>query len=363
MLDAVGGGVTIKGLIEWGLIREFSWKGLIMAREYNRQWEDGEVKLPFGPEFRLNWLWIKLGILVVAMLWFLSGVYIVRPDEQGIVRRFGEAVRTTQPGPHYHLPEPIEKVDKIKVKKVRRIEIGFRTYRQGPPAQYKFLPEESLMLTGDEQIVDAQVIVQYQVSDPKAFLFNVKELEAERGALMDAAEVALRQVVGQRPIDDVLITEKLQIEIDIRELLQRIIDRYDSGIKVKEVKLQTVRPPKEVGKAFSDVVSAKEDKDRLVKEAEGYREDVLPKARGYAQKIIREAEAYKAERIKHAQGDADRFLTVLKEYKKAKKVTRKRLYLETMEQILPGIRKFVIDPETSGSLLQFLPLEEKGAKK
>jgi len=193
-------------------------------------------------------------------------------------------------------------------------------------------------------------------------LFNVRGLERPRGALMDAAEVALRQVVGQRPIDDVLIGEKLQIEIDIRELLQRIIDRYDSGIKVVEVKLQTVRPPKEVAAAFSDVVSAKEDKDRLIKEAEGYREDILPKARGKAQSIIRASEAYKAERIKRAEGDTDRFLSVLKEYKKAKDVTRKRLYLETMEKILPGIRKFIIDSEAGGSLLQFLPLEEGGAE-
>jgi membrane protease subunit HflK len=218
------------------------------------------------------------------------------------------------------------------------------------------------MLTGDEQIVDAQIIVQYQVQDPEKFLFNVRGLEAERGALMDAAEVALRQVVGQRPIDDVLITEKLQVEIDIRGVLQRIIDRYDSGVKIREVKLQTVRPPEEVAAAFSDVVSAKEDKDRLVKEADGYREDVLPKARGKAQSIIRAAEAYKAKRVKRAQGDADRFLAVLKEYEKAKDVTRKRLYLETMEQILPGIRKFVIDRGAGGSLLQFLPLEEGGTK-
>ncbi len=179
---------------------------------------------------------------------------------------------------------------------------------------------------------------------------------------MDAAEVALRQVVGQRPIDDVLIAEKLQVEIDIRELLQRIIDRYDSGVKVVEVKLQTVRPPKEVASAFNDVVSAKEDKERLIKEAEGYHYDILPKARGQAQKIIREAEAYRAERVKHAEGDADKFLAVLKEYEKAKEVTRKRLYLETMERILPGIRKFVIDPDVGGNLLQFLPLERAGEK-
>jgi len=333
-----------------------------MAEIFDKQWSGGEFRSPFGPDFKFNWLWLKWIIPAVVLLWFLSGIYIVRPDEQGVVRRFGKAIRVTQPGPHYHLPNPIEKVDKVKVKKVRRIEIGFRTVSTGMPARYRFVPEESLMLTGDEQIIDAQIIVQYQVRDPEKFLFNVRGLERPQGALMDAAEVALRQVVGQRPIDDVLITEKLQIEIDIRELLQRIIDNYSSGIKVIEVKLQTVRPPKEVAAAFSDVVSAKEDKDRFVKEAEGYREDILPKARGKAEAVIRAAEAYKAERVKRAQGDADRFLTVLKEYRNAKDVTRKRLYLETMERILPGIRKFVIDPDAGGSLLQFLPLE-KGVEK
>jgi len=329
-----------------------------MARiGYDSQLENREIRLPFGPDFRFNLAWLKWIIPAVVVLWLLSGIYIVRPDEQGVVRRFGRTVRVTQPGPHYCLPRPVERVNKVKVKQVRRIEIGFRTVNPGPPAQYRFVPEESLMLTGDEQIVDAQIIIQYQVSDPEKFLFNVRDLETPQGALMDAAEVALRQVVGQRPIDDVLIGEKLQIEIDIRELLQQIIDGYDSGIRVVEVKLQTVRPPKEVASAFSDVVSAKEDKDRFIKEAEGYREDVLPKARGQAEKIIREAEAYKAQRTKRAQGDTDRFLAVLKEYAKAKDITRKRLYLETMERILPGIRKFVIDPEVSGSLLQFLPLE------
>ena len=333
-----------------------------MARIYDKQWEDSPVASLFGPDFKFNWLWLKWGIPVVVVLWLLSGIYIVGPDEQAVVRRFGRAVRVQEQGPHYHLPGPIERVDKVKVQKVRRLEIGYRTISPGPPARYRFVPAESLMLTGDEQIIDAQIIVQYKVSAADKFLFNVRGLESPQGALVDAAEVALRQVVGQRHIDDVLITEKLQVEIDIRELLQQIIERYNCGIKIVEVKLQTVRPPKEVAAAFSDVVSAKEDKDRLIKESEGYREDILPKARGRAQQIIRQAEAYKAERIKHSQGDADRFLSVLKEYRKAKDVTRKRLYLETMEQILPGIRKFVIDPEASGNLLQFLPLE-KGAEK
>ncbi len=334
-----------------------------MARiGYDSGWENREIRMPFGPDFKFNPAWLKWIIPAVVVVWLLSGIYIVRPGEQGVVRRFGKAVRVTQPGPHYHFPQPIEVVDKVKAEKVRRIEIGFRTIHPGPPARYRFIPQESLMLTGDEQIVDAQIIVQYKVKEPEKFLFNVKDLERPQGALMDAAEVALRQVVGQRPIDDVLITEKLQIEIDIRELLQKIIDKYDSGVRITAVKLQTVRPPEEVKKAFSDVVSAKEDKERLIKEAEGYNKDVLPKARGEARSRVLAAEAYKAERIERARGDADKFLVVLKEYEKAKDVTRKRLYLETMEQILPGIRKFVIDPRAGGNLLQFLPLEEGGSK-
>ena len=313
----------------------------------------------FEGGLRFSWVWLTWMVPLLIILWLASGIFIVGPDEQGVVRRFGKVVRITEPGPNYHLPRPIEQVNKVKVKQVRRIEIGFTTITQGPPARYAFHPEESLMLTGDEQIIDAQIIVQYQVSDPAKFLFNVKDLEAPNGAIKDAAEVALRHVVGQRPIDDVLIGEKLQVEIDILKLLQQIIDRYDAGIRIIEAKLQTVRPPQEVAAAFSDVVSAREDKDRFIKQADGYREDIIPKARGQAEKIIREAEAYKAQRTERAHGDAERFLAVLKEYRNAKDVTQKRLYLETMEKILPGIRKFVIDSDTGGNLLQLLPLDER----
>jgi len=313
----------------------------------------------FQNRLRLSWVWLKWAIPLVIILWLASGIYIVRPDEQGVVRQFGKAVRITEPGPHYHIPSPIERVDKVKVKQVRRMEIGFTTISSGPPARYRFHPEESLMLTGDEQIIDAQIIIQYKVSDPAKFLFNVYDLEGRSGTIKDAAEVALRHVVGQRPIDDVLIGEKLQVETDIRQLLQEIIDRYDAGIRIIETKLQTVRPPEQVAAAFSDVVSAREDKDKLIKQADGYKEDILPKARGQAAKIVREAEAYKAERTERAHGDAERFLAVLKEYQSAKDVTRKRLYLETMEKILPGIRKFVIDSDTGGNLLQLLPLDER----
>ena len=319
------------------------------------RWED-----EFRDRMRLpkQWsTWLKWTVPALIVLWLLSGIYIVGPDEQGVVRRFGKVVRTVEPGPHYRLPRPIERVDKPKIQQVRRIEIGFETISQGQPAKYRFHPEESLMLTGDEQIIDAQIIVQYKIKDAADYLFNVRNLEGSQGTIKDAAEVALRQIVGKRPIDDVLIEEKLQVEIDILALLQEIVDGYGSGVRIIEVKLQTVRPPKEVASSFDDVVSAKEDKSKLIQEAEGYKEDIIPKARGQARSIVLAAEAYKEEKIKRAEGDVAKFLAVFTEYQKAKDVTRKRLYLETMEQVLPNIKKFIIDSQSGDGLLKLLPLE------
>lgn len=315
-------------------------------------------------EIPQNWRkWVKWLIPVIIAIWLLSGIYIVGPDEQGVVRRFGKMVRTAGPGPHYHLPIPIEEVDTPKVQQVRRIEVGFRTISSGTPARYRFYEEESLMLTGDEQIVDAQVTVQYKIKNAANYLFNVKHLEGQYGTIKDSAEVALRQVVGQRPIDDVLVGKKLEVESGIRKVLQTIIDGYKSGIRIVEVKLQTVQPPKEVASAFSDVVSAKEDKERAIQDANGYMQDVKPKARGKARRIELAAEAYKTEKVKRAQGDAEKFAAVLKEYTKAKSITRKRLYLETMEQVLPGIKKFIIDPDASEGPVQLLPLDTIGGQK
>jgi membrane protease subunit HflK len=327
-----------------------------------KEWFEQGGMPPFKVNIKVNWKLFLLLIPVLLILWAMTGIYIVQPGERGVVRRFGKAVRTTDPGPHFHFPMPIEQVDKVAVEKIRRVEIGFRTVSSGSTAEYRFVPEESLMLTGDEQIVDAQIIVQYKVNDVENYLFKVRVLEGDDGVIIDAAEVSLRKVVGQRPIDDVLIDKKLEIEIEIKESLQGILDGYESGISVKEVKLQTVQPPREVAAAFSDVVSAKEEKDTLIKKAKGYYADLIPRTRGRAAQIEKQAEAYKQERIKRAEGDAERFLVVLKEYTKAKEVTRKRMYLETMERILPGIKKFVIDPDTGGNMLQFLPLDKGGDK-
>lgn len=296
-------------------------------------------------------------LIIVLLLWLASGIYMVSPREEGVVRRFGKMVRVTSPGLRYHLPWPIEKANTPKVEEIKRLEIGFRTVDPGPPAQYRFIEKESLMLTGDENIVDAQIIVQYKIKNAPDYLFKVKDPEE---TLRDASEAALRQVIGASTIDDALTVGRLRIQQEIKALLQRIMDGYESGLLITEVKLQTVRPPKQVEAAFKDVVSAKEDRERLIYEAKGYQEDVIPKAKGKAAQMVKGAEAYEAERIARAKGDTARFLDLWREYSKAKGVTKKRLYLETMEEILPTIKKFVIDSKAGGNVLQFLPLETKG---
>jgi len=307
----------------------------------------------FTRRLRSNLPGAWLILLAALVLWGASGIYIVSPDEQGVVRRFGKAVTVLDPGFHLQMPRGIDRVDKVKVTQVQRLEIGFRTISAGPPARYQPFPKESLMLTGDENIVDCQLIIQYRLKDPKAYLFNVFQPDL---TMHNAGEVALRQVIGSSTIDDVLTTGKLEIQERTRALLQEIMDLYDAGMLVTAVKLQTVSAPKQVEDAFKDVVRAKEDRERLINEAKGYQEDILPKARGKAEQIKREADGYKAERVERAHGDANRFLRVLAEYSKAKEVTRERLYLETMEAVLPGIDKFIINPKAAGNLLQTLPL-------
>ncbi len=296
----------------------------------------------------------KIPVYVIAgliALWLLSGIYIVNPDEQGVIRRFGKAVGVVGSGPHWHLPFPIEKVDTPKVTEIKRMEIGFRTIHPGPPAQYRKMPRESLMLTGDQNIIDAQIIVQYKIKDAMAYLFNVREQEE---LVRDAAEAALRQVVGRHRIDEALTEQKGEIQDETRGKLQELLDAYGLGVTVNLVKFQAVSVPKQVDAAFKDVASAREDKERLVKQAEAYQNDVIPKARGNAEKLVKEAEAYKIERVKRARGDAERFVEVLREYRKARKVTEARLYIETMEKILPGLRKYVVQTDGKGGLYNIL---------
>ena len=305
---------------------------------------DQEIEIP---DFNFKITPVLVGLI---FLWLATGVYIVGPDEVGVVRTFGKFTRVVQSGLNWKFPAPIETVDTPKVTEVKRIEIGFRTLKNG---QYRTVEKESLMLTGDENIVDAEMIVQYKIKDPVSYLFKIVGPEL---TVREAAEASLRTVVGRNKIDETLTTGKFTIQEETKAQLQSILDKYDSGIHVVAVQLQDVSPPKEVIGAFKDVASAKEDKNRMINQAEGYRNDVMPKARGEAEAMIRDAEGFKESRIKRSEGDAAKFTTILKEYRKAKSITEKRLYLETMEKVLPDIEKIIVPDKNSGNMLNLLNL-------
>jgi len=287
-------------------------------------------------------------ILLALILYCLSGFYIVGPGERGIVLLFGKVHSLTDPGLRYHLPYPIMTDRIVDVARIRRAEIGFRSDRR----RAREVHAESLMLTGDENIVAVQFFVQYVVRDPVKFLFGALRPEA---ALRASAEVALRGVVGENTIDYTMTTGRPEIQQKVAKYLQRLLDAYNTGLQVTQARLREVDPPAQVQDAFHDVVRAWEDRERLIREAEGYREDVLPKARGESRRVIRQAEAYKGQRVIRSKGDAARFTKVLKEYIKAPKVTRERLYLESVEKFLPLTRKFVMEGGPS-RVLPLLPL-------
>ena len=314
---------------------------------------DSEISVP--DKLLSMGIFPMIGIAVV--IWLLLGLYSVGPDEVGVVQRFGEYNRVVGSGLNYHFPYPIETVQTPKVTEVKRIEIGFRTVGKN---QYRTIEQESLMLTGDENIVDAELIVQYKIKDPIDYLFNFIGPEL---TLREASEASLRTVIGRHNIDEALTSGKLMIQEETKELLQITLDKYETGVIIVAVQLQDVSPPKQVIDAFKDVASAKEDKNRMINEAEGYRNDVIPKARGEAQAMIRKAEGFRESRIKRAEGDVAKFKAIVKEYNKAKDVTKERLYLEAMEEILPGIDKYIVPNGEDGNLLNLLNLNGmKGTK-
>jgi len=303
-----------------------------------------------------------LGIVIVLLLvWILPGTfYFVEPDEEGVVTTFGKYNRTTGPGLHFKFPSPIEHSFTPKVRQIRRAEIGFRANASG---QVQRVPTESLMLTGDQNIVDINLVVQYRIADAVAFLFNVRR---PHKMVRDVAETVIRGIIGSGKIDEALTTGKAVIQITSKEQIQKLLNNFQAGIQVVTVQLQGVNPPEQVAGAFKDVVSAREDKERMINEAQGYRNSVIPEARGQAAQILRVAEAYREQKIKRAEGDVLRFLSQYKEYKKAPEITRKRIYLETMEEILPTIDKFVMGDQNQG-VLPILPLSKNpllpGSKK
>lgn len=290
---------------------------------------------------------------VVIALWLSSGVYVVGPGEIGVIRQFGKEVNQTSPGLRYRFPWPIQSHDVVDIATIRRAEVGFRTDPvSGRPRP---VPAESLMLTGDENIVDAQLFVQYIVREPSQFLFRVRQPEE---ALRTAAEVALRGIVGRNTIDYTMTEGRMFVQEEIKKYLQTLLDLYETGLLATDVRLLVVDPPEQVKDAFHDVVRAWEDRDRMIRQAEGYREDLIPRARGEAAQMVRSAEAYREQRIIRAEGDAARFLNVLEAYARAKDVTRERLYLETMDKVLPGKEKFILPAQGNDSVVKWLPLKE-----
>jgi membrane protease subunit HflK len=294
---------------------------------------------------------------VVALVWIASGAYIVGPDQRGLVLRFGRHVATTDPGFHWHWPYPFETVLRPKVTEVQRVEIGFRSIDPGPPARYADVASESLMLTGDENIIDIDVVVQYRIADPAKYLFKVRHLP---DTVKSASEAALREVIGRRRIDEALTVGKLDIQEETKALLETILNTYEAGLQIIAVQLQEVQPPKQVIDAFKDVASAREDKARFINEAEGYRSATIPEVRGKVETVLREAEAYREEKIRRATGETQRFLQVLGEYRVAKDITRKRLLLETLEEILPQMDKIILEEKVGTNLVPLLPLGKGG---
>ena len=300
---------------------------------------------------------IIVGIIIIAVLWTLSGLYRVLPDEQGVVLRFGKFVNTTQPGLNYHFPYPIETVLTPKVTKVNRIDIGFRSERDSgfTSGGVADVPEESLMLTGDENIVNIDFSVFWVIKNAGNFLFKIQDPE---GTVKAAAETAMREVIARSNIQPILTEGRSLIETDTQEIIQQILDEYNSGIQITQVQTQKADPPDQVIDAFRDVQAARADMERSKNEAEAYRNDVIPRARGEAAKILQAAEAYKKEVVAKAEGEASRFLSIYNEYAKAKEVTQERMFLETMEKVLADINKIIIDKNAGSGVVPYLPLQE-----
>jgi membrane protease subunit HflK len=291
-------------------------------------------------------VWVLVALVV--LVWLASGFYIVDASQKGVVLRFGKYDRTTEPGPQWNLPYPIESREVVNVSQVRTVELGYRSN-----VKNKVL-KESLMLTDDENIIDLQFAVQYLISDPRDYLFNNRFPD---DTVLQVAESAMREVVGKSKMDFVAYEGREQVAIRAQELIQSILDRYKTGIRISRVTMQQAQPPEQVQAAFDDAVRANQDRERQINEGQAYSNDVVPKARGTASRLLQEAEGYRARVIANAEGDAARFRQILTEYSRAPAVTRERMYLDAMQQIYSTTSKVLIDQKAGNSLL-FLPLEK-----
>ncbi|MGB2294686.1 MAG: FtsH protease activity modulator HflK [Candidatus Puniceispirillum sp.] len=294
-------------------------------------------------------------LIIFAGIWAATGFYRVNPQQQGVVLRFGEWVRTTAPGLHYHIPFPIETVLTPEVTRDNRIEIGFRDVG-GSSSTRRDIADESQMITGDENIVDIDFVVFWRVSDAGQYLFNLAEPD---DTIKVAAEAVMREIIGRTAIQTALTEGRQEIQVQARQQLQDLLNEYGAGVRVRDVQLLAVDPPADVIDAFNEVQRARQDRDRLKNEAEAFRNDIVPRARGAAAKLIAEAQAYEAEVVNRATGDASRFDQVYKAYLEDKDVTKERIYIETIEKILGNVEKIIIDENSSGSgVVPYLPLNE-----
>ncbi|MCX4187868.1 FtsH protease activity modulator HflK [Methylophaga sp. OBS4] len=294
-----------------------------------------------------------LGVIlaIAGIIWLLSGIYIVDPAERGVVLRFGQYVTSTMPGPHWHLPYPIERVEVVNVEEIRTAELGYRS--TGSRTGSTIL-SESLMLTKDENIIDLKVAVQYRVQDAAMYLFNVRGPDL---ILRQMMESAVRETVGRSKMDFVLTEGRSVVANSTEQLLQSMLDAHNTGLLITSVNMQDVQPPEQVQSAFADVVKAREDEVRQKNQAEAYSNDILPKARGQAFRIVQEAEAYKSQITAKAEGDASRFTQVVREYSKAPEITIERLYLDAMESVYSNSQKVMVDVEKGGNNVLYLPLD------
>ena len=299
------------------------------------------------------------GVLIMIVIWLLTGWYIVRPNEVGLNLRFGKFIGKTGEGLNYNWPYPIGGVIKPQVTNIITTEVGFRTVESVRASRQSDVGEESLMLTGDENIVDIDVIVQWQVdpAQPEDYVFNIQD---PPGTVKAVAESAMREIIGRRNIQPVLTTDRAAIETEVRQLMQETLNGYNSGVQIRLVQLQKVDPPQQVIDAFRDVQAARADQERLRNEAQTYANRVVPESRGRAAQLVQGAEAYKDQTVAEALGQASRFNAVYAQYKNAPAVTRERLFLETMERVMGGTDKIILDQNSNGGqgVVPYLPLNE-----
>jgi membrane protease subunit HflK len=291
---------------------------------------------------------LGLIIAIAALIWLGSGFYIVDASQRGVVLRFGKKVDVTQSGPRWHLPFPIETVEVVNLSQVRTVEVGYRDNVKNK------MPKESLMLTDDENIIDIQFAVQYFLSDPADYLFNNRMPDEN---VRQAAETAIREVVGKNKMDYVLYEGREQVAAMGTKLIQEILDRYKSGILISKLTMQNAQPPEQVQAAFDDAVKAGQDRERQKNEGQAYANDVIPRAKGTAARLIQESEGYKQSVIANAEGDASRFKQIVVEYEKAPGVTRERMYIDMMQQVMGNVSKVMVDQKNGNSLL-YLPLDK-----